>query len=66
MRHSNAGVDCQTCHGDIKEMNRVWMTPDTVLRPHSLWLPASKLEMGWCMDCHLERGASDDCAACHY
>ena len=66
MRHVNAGVDCQTCHGDVQEMNRVWMTPDTVLRPHSLWLPAAKLEMGWCMDCHLERGASDDCAACHY
>ncbi len=66
MRHVNAGVDCQTCHGDVQEMNGVWMTPDTVLRPHSLWLPAAKLEMGWCMDCHLERGASDDCASCHY
>lgn len=66
MRHIRAGVDCQTCHGDIQDMNRVYMTPDTVLRPHSLWLPAAKLEMGWCMNCHLERGASDDCAACHY
>ena len=39
---------------------------DTVLRPSSAYLPARKLEMGWCMDCHLERGAADDCAACHY
>jgi hypothetical protein len=66
MRHVAAGVECQTCHGPVEEMNRVWLTPDTKLRPHSLWLPAAKLEMGWCMDCHLERGASDDCAACHY
>jgi hypothetical protein len=65
-RHVNAGIECQTCHGPVEEMNRVWMVPDTKLRPHSLWLPAAKLEMGWCMDCHLERGAADDCVACHY
>ncbi len=65
-RHVQAGVECQECHGAVEEMNRVYLVPDTVLRPHSLWLPAAKLEMGWCMDCHLERGASDDCAACHY
>jgi hypothetical protein len=64
--HVNAGVECQTCHGPIETMNRVWLTPDTVLRPSSAYLPAAKLEMGWCMDCHLERGAEDDCAACHY
>jgi hypothetical protein len=66
MRHVQAGVDCQRCHGPIQEMNRVYMTPDTVTRNHSLWLPAAKLEMGWCMDCHLEMGAADDCTACHY
>jgi len=66
MRHVQAGVECQTCHGPVQEMNRVYMTPDTVLRSHSLWLPAAKLEMGWCMDCHLAKGAADDCAACHY
>ncbi len=65
-RHVKAGVECQECHGPVEQMNRVWLVPDTKLRPHSLWLPAAKLEMGWCMDCHLERGASDDCAACHY
>lgn len=65
-RHVKAGIECQRCHGAVEEMNRVWLVPDTVLRPSSLFLPAAKLEMGWCMDCHLERGASDDCAACHY
>ena len=65
-RHVNAGVDCQECHGPVEEMNRVWLVPETVLRPSSAFLPARKLEMGWCMDCHLERGAADDCAACHY
>ncbi len=65
-RHANAGIECQTCHGPVETMNRVWLTPDTVLRPSSAYLPAAKLEMGWCMNCHLERGASDDCAACHY
>ena len=72
MRHVSAGVACQTCHGNVEEMNRVWLVPDTKLR--SMWLPAAKLEMGWCMDCHLDRsdpadtarGASDDCAACHF
>jgi hypothetical protein len=73
-RHVNAGVECQECHGPVETMNRVWMTPDTVYR--SAYLPAAKLEMGWCMDCHLERvtdshgetrqRAADDCAACHF
>ena len=65
-RHLNAGVECQECHGQVQEMNRVYLTPDTVLRPYSGFLPAAKLEMGWCMDCHLERGAEDDCSACHF
>jgi hypothetical protein len=65
-RHVAAGIECQTCHGPVEQMNRIWLVPDTKLRPHSLWLPAAKLEMGWCMDCHLERGASNDCVACHY
>ena len=65
-RHVNAGVECQECHGQVQEMNRVYLVPDTVLRPSSGFLPAAKLEMGWCMDCHLKRGAADDCSACHY
>ncbi|HEY8934275.1 MAG TPA: c-type cytochrome [Cyclobacteriaceae bacterium] len=38
-QHVNvAGVECQTCHGPIQEMD--------VVRQHSL------LTMGWCIDCH--------------
>jgi len=66
MRHVRAGVECQTCHGQVQTMNRVYKVKDTKLRPHSLWLPAAKLEMGWCIDCHEKKGATKDCAACHY
>ncbi|WP_020532374.1 cytochrome c3 family protein [Flexithrix dorotheae] len=34
------GLDCENCHGDIKEME--------VVQQHSL------LTMGWCIDCHRE------------
>ena len=38
-QHVNvAGLECQTCHGPIEEMD--------VVRQHSL------LTMGWCIDCH--------------
>jgi len=38
-QHVNVGgVECQTCHGPIQEMD--------VVRQHSL------LTMGWCIDCH--------------
>ena len=74
-RHVKAAMACEDCHADVKQMNRYWLVPDQVLRPSSGYLPAAKLEMGWCMDCHLqpkeggapgEIRASDDCLACHY
>jgi mono/diheme cytochrome c family protein len=38
-QHTNVGgIECQTCHGPIEEME--------VVRQHSL------LTMGWCIDCH--------------
>jgi mono/diheme cytochrome c family protein len=38
-QHVNVGgIECQTCHGPIQEMD--------VVRQHSL------LTMGWCIDCH--------------
>lgn len=38
-QHVNVGgVECQTCHGPVEEMD--------VVRQHSL------LTMGWCIDCH--------------
>lgn len=66
VRHVAAGIACQTCHGPVETMDRVWVTPDTRYRLSSLYLPARKLEMGWCVDCHRRNGATDDCAACHY
>lgn len=65
-RHLRPAIMCEECHGLVQTMNRVYMTPDTKLRPSSAYLPAKKLEMGWCMDCHLQRQGSEDCGACHY
>jgi Cytochrome c7 and related cytochrome c len=79
MRHVNAGVTCQTCHGQIQNMKQ------PVFQQNSL-------SMGWCVNCHVNgykpaegarlAGAPDsviraaesqpvrkaryDCAVCHY
>ena len=29
-------------------------------------LPSAKLEMGWCVQCHRDNGASQACLTCHY
>jgi len=56
MRHIAAGVTCQTCHGEVQEMGVLGeMAPE-----------AGDLRMGWCVSCHIERGASRDCTVCHY
>jgi hypothetical protein len=40
-QHTNAGgVQCQTCHGPIQNMDKVYQ--------------ASELSMGWCINCHRE------------
>ena len=40
-QHVNAGgIECQTCHGPIEEMDEVYQY--------------SKLTMGWCINCHKE------------
>jgi hypothetical protein len=39
MRHVNAGVTCQSCHGEIQKMNQVYQF--------------ASLNMGWCVSCHL-------------
>lgn len=51
-RHVKAGVACQECHGQIPEM-------DVVQR-------VSSMKMGWCIDCHRQRGTSIDCVTCHH
>lgn len=63
-RHIQAGFDCQTCHGPVKEMDKISMIEDTHWWP---WmLPTHTLEMGWCINCHRENEASQDCYTCHH
>ena len=50
-RHVLAGVACETCHGDVKQMEAASQ--------------AASLTMGWCLDCHNERKAPIDCLTCH-
>jgi Cytochrome c7 and related cytochrome c len=77
MRHVNAGVTCQSCHGAVQDMAQVSQ--------------ASSLNMGWCINCHVKgyklseglmaagdtagaraavnvepKKARFDCAICHY
>jgi hypothetical protein len=76
MRHVNAGVTCQSCHGQIQKMERVSQF--------------ASLNMGWCVGCHVRgydaadgmraagyeptpaysaapvKKARYDCAVCHY
>ena len=35
---SAGGISCETCHGNVKEMDRLTQVPN--------------LSMGWCIDCH--------------
>lgn len=53
MRHINAGLECQQCHGQVQEMGVIQEVNQT-------------LSMGWCISCHEEQGASVDCTVCHY
>ena len=50
-RHVAAGLRCQTCHGEVQDMDVVQQ--------------ASSLTMGWCVDCHRQRKAPTDCLTCH-
>ena len=49
--HLRVGLQCTNCHGQVDRM------PDT---PR-----AASYEMGWCLSCHQQRGASHDCWTCH-
>ena len=50
--HIKAEVQCATCHGDVGQMTVAERVVD-----HS---------MGFCINCHKERGASNDCLTCHF
>jgi len=76
MRHVNAGVTCQSCHGQVNNMTQVSQY--------------ASLNMGWCVSCHVKgyspaegmraaglvpdsaalaeprRKATYDCSNCHY
>ncbi len=53
MRHISAGVECASCHGNVQEIGVI----EEINQP---------LTMGFCVGCHIERGASRDCTVCHY
>lgn len=56
MRHIDAGLQCQDCHGPIQEQG-------VLEAPLPEWGDG---KMGWCIGCHVERDASRDCTVCHY
>jgi hypothetical protein len=64
-RHIKAGVDCQTCHGPVEELDKLNLVPDSHI---GYLVPVAKLEMGWCINCHRQNNqqASQDCLTCHY
>lgn len=49
--HLRKGIDCGRCHGNVKAMDRI--------------LVVQEFSMGFCVDCHREEQASDDCLICH-
>jgi len=56
MRHVAAGLQCQQCHGEVQEMG-------VLTEKDPAW---GGDDMGWCVSCHRDQGASTDCAVCHY
>ncbi len=50
--HLRANVDCATCHGDVKSQTVAQRNVN-----HT---------MGFCIDCHRTKQASNDCLTCHF
>ena len=50
--HIRAKVECASCHGPIATQTVAQLNVN--------------LNMGFCVNCHTERKASNDCQACHY
>jgi hypothetical protein len=48
----SAQLTCQECHGAVETMEVVEQV--------------APLQMGWCLDCHRQKGASTECLTCHY
>lgn len=54
--HLGAGLNCETCHGDVGQMESLTRVV--------------KMDMGWCLKCHLEQPEEKvallaDCLICH-
>ena len=56
MRHIDAGMECQECHGPVEEMS-------VIESRDPAW---GGDNMGWCISCHVEEEVSRDCTVCHY
>jgi hypothetical protein len=50
-RHIARGVDCSKCHGNVAEM--------------AIVKQVESLNMGYCVNCHRENNAPNDCSTCH-
>lgn len=50
-KHSDAGVECDACHGPVRLRDRLRKEKETSMKA--------------CMDCHRLNGASNDCQLCH-
>ncbi len=50
--HIRAGVECSTCHGDIAHQTVAQRNVD--------------LHMGFCVSCHREKHAPNECVTCHF
>ena len=52
--HIAKGVNCQTCHGEVEKMQKIYQHAD--------------LSMGWCVNCHRESQykAPINCTTCHH
>jgi hypothetical protein len=50
--HVRAKVECSTCHGNQVEQ--------------SVARRAVDMDMGFCVNCHKQKQASNDCLTCHY
>jgi len=50
--HIRAGVECSTCHGNVGRQTVAERVVD--------------LNMGFCVDCHKKKNASNDCLTCHF
>jgi len=50
--HIRASVDCATCHGDLANQTVAERSVN-----HT---------MGFCVNCHRQKNASNDCLTCHY